>query len=201
MLTIHSFISANANSRDTLKITPRMLTRLLSFHQVMPSFLDFIGVFGRQTKARHIQFSSFRDQDLVSRPPATLVLPSLDRSGRQFQMCYNLKSVRRDSENDPWSVVQTAAHHQFDVKTGNALWIFTQGHWDLKDRVNEMTTGAWRPGDYGLDFNTVPKCFESTLRTHLLFCEWSTENWNDYMAQVEDQLEQEVHVADIYRWN
>jgi len=183
----YSFISANGHSRDTLKITRLMLTRLFSYCQVMHSFLDFISVFGLQEKPRDIRFSSFREQNLVSRPDPSLASPILGRSERQYQLCYNLKSVGRYEKS--WSTRQAAIYHQFDVN-GNAVWIITQGHWDIKDRIADMTGVRGRERDR--KFGKVFECFRSSLSVHLLLCEWSIENWRFYLQSLEDSIEKEV---------
>jgi hypothetical protein len=153
----------------------------------MPNYLDFLGVFGKQERPRHIRFSSFREQDLVSRnPPASLDLPRFGRNGCQYQLCFNLKSVALFKGE--WTVRQAATHHQFDFKNGNTLWIFAQGHWDLKDQINAMTD-MWCPGDHGLQFNTTADCFRSTFTIHRLFFEWSNTNWGEYLASIEDDVE------------
>src|ERR1700722_813047 len=83
------------HSRKSLNITRRMLLRILSYHQVMPAYLDFISVFGSQDDPKDLRFSGFREQTLISKgdkirgPEVT----SLGRSGRQIQLCYNLKAV------------------------------------------------------------------------------------------------------------
>jgi hypothetical protein len=161
----------------------------------MPSILDFISVFGHQQKSRHIQFSSFREQDLVSRTPAELKISSLERSGKQYQICFNLKSALFNDENQSWSVVQAAAYHQFDCESGTALWMFVQGHWDMKNRISSMTPDSWKPGDHGLKFDTNADCFRSTFRIHLSYCEWSMENWNERLAWIEDQVEIAVSLS------
>jgi len=184
----YSFISANGHSRDTLKITQPMLTRLFSYYQVTHNYLDFISVFGLQEKPRDIRFSSFREQNLVSRPDPNLDFPSLGRSGQRYQLCYNLKSVNRYEKS--WSPRQAAIHHQFDVKNGNTLWIITQGHWDLKDRVADMTGIKGREKDR--TFGTVSECFRASLSVHLLLCEWSIENWRFYLQSLEDSIEKDV---------
>jgi hypothetical protein len=166
-----------------------MLRRLLSFHQIMPNILDFISVFGVQAKPRHIQFSSFREQNLVSRRVDELEIPHLARSGRQYQICYNLKSVIFDAEFKQWNVAQAAAYHQFDCQTARTLWIFVQGEWDMRDRISSMTQDSWKPGDHGLNFQNGPDCFMSTIQIHLSFCEWAMESWTEHLAQIEDHVE------------
>src|SRR4051812_6406937 len=92
---LFSFLSSglNGHSRKPLAVTRKMLTRILSYHQVMPSYLDFMAVFGRQSDARDLRFSGFREQTLFSNPSLMPSEPGLGRSGVQFQLCYNLKSV------------------------------------------------------------------------------------------------------------
>jgi len=84
--TTFRFLSANSHSRNTLKITRVMLQRLLTYHQVMYNFIDFIGVFGMQESPKDIRFSSFREQVSVSGPIRELELPTLGRTGHQYQI-------------------------------------------------------------------------------------------------------------------
>src|SRR5436190_1946501 len=114
-----------------------MLLRILTFHQVMASCLDFISVFGTQSKPRDLRFSGFHEQTLLSSPPCAPATPELHRSGRHYQLCYNLKSVAVVTSEDAlvkssWSIRQAAFHHQFDVAEGNALWIVAKGDKELK---------------------------------------------------------------------
>jgi hypothetical protein len=173
-----------------------MLQRLLTYHEVMPNFLDFLGVFQRHEKPRHIRFSSFRDQDLVSsNQPNLMELLKLGRSGRQYQICYNLKSV--EQFENKWSVRQAAAHHQFDFKNGNTLWMFAQGHWDLQGQLNAMISPTWVPGDRGLKFDSIQDCFRSTFTIHQMFIEWSNRKWKEYLASIEDDVEALVSICII----
>ncbi|TDZ20068.1 putative serine/threonine-protein kinase MPS1-like protein [Colletotrichum orbiculare MAFF 240422] len=50
------------HSRARLNITRSMLTEILTFHQVMPDYLDFLLAFGLQSDPRDLSFSSFREQ-------------------------------------------------------------------------------------------------------------------------------------------
>src|SRR6187402_2626297 len=110
-----------------------MLLRILRYHQVMPGYLDFMAVFGSQNENRDLRFSGFREQTSITKPSRALEMRNLGRSGRQFQLCYNLKAVAckslpgTDLSEQQWSVRQAAIHHQFDVEEGTTLWIVTQG--------------------------------------------------------------------------
>ncbi|ERF69788.1 hypothetical protein EPUS_07044 [Endocarpon pusillum Z07020] len=187
------------HSRRPLNITRQMLIRIASYHQVMPEYLDFISVFGQQSSSRELRFSGFREQVLLSKPVKGLSMPSLGRSGRQYQLCYNLKSVACLSAADTtlkqkeWSIRQAAFYHQFDVGHGTTLWIVTKGDLEIKERLQEMTGKDGRPEDRA--FGTPEECFRSSLAVHLLYCHWSTEAWRWYLQWLEDVTDHESHIA------
>jgi hypothetical protein len=171
-----------------------MLLRILTYHQVMPGYLDFLFVFGSQAKARDLRFSGFREQSTITKRGPEI--RTLGRSGRQYQLSYNLKAVACKSaaitniSEQEWSIRQAAVHHQFDVEEGSALWIVTQGNLSLKERVTEMTAAHGRPEDRA--FTTPEECFKTTLTTHLLYCHWSIEEWRWYIQWLEEVIEKEV---------
>jgi hypothetical protein len=123
----------------------------MTYHQVMPAYLDFMFVFGSQSDANDLRFSGFREQVQLKPHPACLSIPGLGRSGRHYQLCYNLKSVYRKKQShenvklDEWSIRQAAVYHQFDVEHGTTLWIVTKGGRDLLDRYEELTGSNGRP--------------------------------------------------------
>lgn len=190
-----SFLWAG-DSRKSLNISQRMLVRILSYHQVMPGYLDFMFVFGLQSEPRDLRFSGFREQTLLTTPPCGPAVPGLGRSGRQFQICYNLKSVACSSatsisaKQKSWSIRQAAFHHQFDVLEGTTLWIVTKGNLDIKTRVENMTGKDGRPDDRA--FDSPEDSFKSSLAVHLLYCHWSGEEWRWYIQWLEDVIDQEV---------
>ena len=176
-----------------------MLTFLMTYHQVMPAYLDFILVFGAQSEPRDLRFSGFREQTMISSHTRGLQIPRLGRSGRQYQLCYNLKSVALKTEDpedlalNEWSIRQAAFHHQFDVEEGTSLWIVTKGNEDLLERFTELTGKGGRPEDKS--FGTAGQCFRSSLATHLLFCHWSTEDWRFHILWVETVIENATAMA------
>ncbi|KAL8972469.1 MAG: hypothetical protein Q9197_002762 [Variospora fuerteventurae] len=178
------FISGG-NSREPLKISRRMLTRILTYHQVMPCYLDFMSVFGRSKSARELRFSGFRAQVLLKNPTPDSAMPDLGRSGRLFQMCYNLKSVARVPDEKACSV--------FDIEKGTALWIVTNGNLEIKDRIKMLTGKDGRAEDRA--FDTPEQCLKSSLAVHLLHCHWSTEDWRWYVQSLEDQIDTETEIA------
>ena len=165
----------------------------------MPCYLDYISVFGSHEFARDLRFSGFREQILLDRSVARLPIPDLGRSGRQFQLCYNLKAGARASDTptaagrNEWHIRQAAFHHQFDVDEGTTLWIVTKGNLDIKERIQSLTGEEGRDEDRA--FATPEQCFRSSLPVHLLYCQWSTEEWRWYIQSLEDDIDQEVRKA------
>jgi hypothetical protein len=183
-----------------------MLVRILTYHQVLPVYLDFMFVFGSQSEPRDLRFSGFREQTMlrVPTPPHESVVTELGRSGRHYQLCYNLKCVTLKTKNEvdlslnEWSIRQAAIHHQFDVVHGTTLWIVTKGrHPDLGERFREMTGKNGRPEDKS--FGTLDRCFRSSLSAHLLYCHWCTEDWRWYIGWMEEVIEDEVTPAEHFK--
>jgi hypothetical protein len=173
-----------------------MLARTLSYHQVMPSYIDFMCLFGLSSKPRDLRFSSFREQTLLGDSSHGLAIPGLGRSGRQFQLCYNLKAPFSSSatvctlKEKQWSIRQAAVHHQFDVIEGTTLWIITKGNLEVKETVQKVTGRTGRPQDRA--FNTAEQCFISSLAIHLLLCHWSADEWRWYIQWLEQVVDNEV---------
>ena len=191
---MNSFLYGD-HSLAPLKITRKMLVRILSYYQVMPSYLEFLLVFGIHRHSREKRFSAFRSECLLGGQNPTLDV--LGRSGKQFQLCYNLKAVARWTDpgqlvptDSHWSIRQGAVHHQFDVCKGNSLWIITRAGLDIKQRIESLTGKTGRSEDR--EFQTPEQCFKSSLAVHLLLCHWSSENWRTYFQWLEDTVENEV---------
>lgn len=172
-----------------------MLVEILSFHQVMPDYLDFILVFGLQSHHRDLGFCSFREKTNLKSPREVCRIDSLARSGRQYQICYNLKGVTCTSRDpmDPvsqYSIRQAAIYHRFDIVGGNTVWIVTKGRRDVYDRFKELTGKTARPEDRS--FQTPEECFRSSLSAHLLFCHWATEDWRGYVKWLDNVIDDKV---------
>lgn len=184
------------HSRAKLKLTKAMLLDILTFHQVMPAFLDFLYMFGQQSEPTDLQFSGFREQVVLTNPPNGLVHTSLGRSGRHYQICYNLKCVALKVENksnflmNEWSIRQAVFHHQFDIVNGNTLWIVVKGNLDIQQRFKAMTDTNARPQDKS--FGTPEECLRSSLSAHLMYCHWATEDWRWYIGWLEKAVDAEV---------
>ena len=169
-----------------------MLTRVLSYHQVSAEYLEFLFAFGQQTDPVDLSFSGFRAH--VS--PATVSVPvgadveALGRSGKQLQLCYNLKTIEIKSAPDTdvskqdWSIRHVAVYHQLDLKTGKTLWILTRGGLDIRDAVQRLTDNQADPKNR--TFDSVESSFQASFAPHILCSHWAVENWRWYLRWREE---------------
>ncbi|PSN67391.1 hypothetical protein BS50DRAFT_634765 [Corynespora cassiicola Philippines] len=174
-----------------------MFNFLLSYHQVPHHFLDFVFPFGRQVEARDFHFSGLREDFCLDSTHYGTELEELGRSGREIRFSYNLRSVEchESTEKDPrkppeaqqvldWSIRQTAIYHSFDVETGRSFWINIKGNSVLEERIkdaDEQSSSSCA--------RSRSETFRKSLATHLLFCDWSGENWRWYINDLEEKFE------------
>ena len=166
-----------------------MLMFTLTYHQVMPAFVDFLFPFGRQQNAQDFQFSGFRHEDRLSFEERGLKLPELGRSGRDIRMCYNLKAVEpsKGQAEWSWSVRQTATYHSFDVETGKAFWTIVKGDQLIKRRMEAVT----KPGSFRIleSLNSLAGSFSASLAAHLVLFDWCREHLRWYLNFLEERLQ------------
>jgi hypothetical protein len=162
-----------------------------SYHQIMPSFLDFLFSYGAQHHAKDFFFTGFRHETRLSVGDRGPSIPALGRSGRSLQLCYSLRSVEAsyDQEKWPWSIRGTAAHHAFDFETGRTSWLMVKGEGgaSMKERVQSETTSGHTSGFK--NFDTRDQAFSSTFSSHLLLCNWAAENWRWYINYMEQEVQ------------
>ncbi|KAE9381149.1 hypothetical protein N431DRAFT_538899 [Stipitochalara longipes BDJ] len=179
------------NSRERLYTSRKLLTYILTYHQVMSSFLDFLFSFGCQEGPRDINFSDFRQDSRLYPSYSRLELPELGRSGIELRMCYNLKSVEPNKYQPdmPWTIRQTAVYHSLDMVTGNAFWVIVKGNKLIKDRI-EAATNTSEVNLDALDFQGNP--LAASLGTHSIICDWCSESWRWYLSYLEETLREET---------
>src|SRR5436190_779183 len=178
------------HSRERLSVTRKMLLSILTYHQVMPTFLDFIFSYGRQQYAQDFHFSGFRHETRMSEPERRLEIPELDRSGRDIQVCYSVRSVERsESQQDwPWSIRQTSVFHSFDFESGQATWIVVKGDQSMKNRIISATeTQSTVEPNF---FATHDQAFSSTFAAHSILCDWSGEDCRWYINFLEGSVQE-----------
>jgi hypothetical protein len=175
---------------DPLDISLLSLQRLLNYHQVMPSVIEFLGVYGdRSGLDKELLFSGFRTEVVLSNPLSGNVIPEIGRSGRQYQMCYNLKTVvlkpNNGRESKEWKIRQEAIHHQFDVGSGHQFWLFGDPHSPMQRKIDEMI----KPKKGSTDiFKNFGSAFKSSLEVHLKAAQWATEGWRQYVLFLEQKI-------------
>jgi hypothetical protein len=173
------------HSRASLRISRTMLNFLFSYHQVMPALMDFIFPFGKQIHAEDFYFSGFREESRLDPRQRGLQIMQLGRSGKEIRICYNLRSVEELPSKDrpAYSIRQSAMYHSFDLETGQSLWINVKGNKLIRDRVTD-TEATIAPAS-----KSRSEAFSASLNVHLLFCDWSVENWRWYINDLESQLQ------------
>lgn len=164
-----------------------MFLYALTYHQVMPEFLEFIFPFGWQEYQEDFHFTGFRGETRLLGPERGLNIGMLERSGQDFRVCYALKSVENSSDEGwPWSIRQTATYHSFEADTGKMFWILVKGNELMKDRIQDATESA-EPKRY--QTRSTGSAFAATLETHLVVCDWALEKWRWYLNFLEKRLE------------
>ena len=176
------------HSRARLKVTRYMLVTAFTYHQVMASFVDFLFSFGKQDYPKDFHFSGLYDETHLSGDQPCLSLPDLGRSGTDFKMCYNLKSVESSGSQPqfPWSVRQLAVYHSFDVVTGKSFWTVIKGDALIKRRIKAATEPSGHPN---LDLSSVLQSFLVTLTVQLIIFDWCREQWRWYISYLEELQE------------
>lgn len=178
-----------------LRLSAIMLLRLLSFYQVNPHFLDFLYAYASpHAEDRELHFSGFRTEKTLINPVSGTKVPELGRSGRRFQLCYNLKTAAPKPGGN-WKIRQAAFHHQFDVGQATQLWIIGDPHAALKDRIGELYCDK---NTYDTSFSTLEQAFRSSLETHIAFAQWATSEWRWNVRFLEQGAEDLVRHRQLF---
>lgn len=189
-----SFVhSLGQNSRDCLDTTQEMLLLAFYFLQIIPEFLDFLFLFGRQEQAMDLYFSAFRQNSRMHTQEQGLTIPGWSWSGFELQLCYGLKSVEPSAGQTalPWSIRHYAIHHTFDIVYVRTSWILIKGNKDIENRIRAATSTR-TPNEFS-SFDNINSAFVAALGIHLLLCAWSAENWRWYIKSLEQELDRLTH--------
>ncbi|KAH7175263.1 hypothetical protein EDB81DRAFT_769547 [Dactylonectria macrodidyma] len=191
----HIFVQAS-DSRAPLNCSWESFSNILAFHQISPSFLDYVHSFGQSELPKDYSMTGFFSEDsLAISEDDTLKIPELGRSGRELRVSYLLRSVELTSEEDdgnnaekkwPWRVRQMAIYHSFDFVTGRALWLNIKTNSLMKETITEAVVEL--PELKASSLGNLASRFEATLATHLIFADWCDSNWrcciNDFEADL-----------------
>lgn len=170
----------------------------------MPNFLDYLYVFGgRHGEDRERRFSAFRSENDCLTPHPNLKIPALNRTGKRFQICYNLKTINLKSavntdngDIEDWKIRQAAFHHQFDVEAVTQLWIVAEPQREFRQLVGDQ----FHEGrDHGGKFASFAQAFKTSLDVHLACGRWANEKWRwciHYLERMVDEMvRNETHPA------
>lgn len=187
------------NSRARLELTQEDFSYIVSYHQVIPPFLDLIFTCGRQEKIQDFHYTAFRHENYLRGDESCLQsgsnIMSLGRSGRQIQHCYNLHSAERSGGEWGWSIRQTVVFHSFDIGTGKSVWIFVKGNDTIQDRIKKATRSTRSTGMNANSHQTLTGSFRATLIVHAHLMEWCGEKWRWYINEMEDRLRKKAKIA------
>ena len=165
-----------------------MLNLVLSYHQVLPDFIDFLIPFGKQRGAHDFHFTCLRQRTRLSTRSQGLSIPELGWSGRDIQLCYNLKSVEysKESEDNPWSIRHCAVSHTFDVENARTSWILIKGNDLMQQRITQASSVRGLPELREVD--SLDKAFAASLVVHTILCDWAAEDWRWYINFLEEKF-------------
>ncbi|KAI1807216.1 hypothetical protein F4811DRAFT_559992 [Daldinia bambusicola] len=178
------FLRSKSN-REALGCSKDQLTLLLTHHQVMPSFLDFILTFC--TRERPVTHAIFRHENYLEKNSKRFSIPLLKRSGIQIQHAFNLLSVERADdimEKNQWPLRQVAAYYSFDVTNGRSLWIVLKGNPLIARRIVSAMEHQRRLRATAI--TDAETSFIAALEVHMIMIDWCSENWTEYIEHLEE---------------
>lgn len=117
-------------------------------------------------------------------------MPQLGRSGQDYHMCFNLKSVERTFTNShmPWSLRQIVVYHSYDTLTGQAFWIILKGNSAMKDDLEKSVPRRQQQDQDS--YSTLIQSFSATIQVLLEVCQWTRQGWRWYINHLETRLDQ-----------
>ncbi|KAI1747623.1 hypothetical protein F4782DRAFT_419012 [Xylaria castorea] len=176
-----------------LEMTRDCLLRILTYHQVMPTYIDFLLVYGAEEEDRELRYNAFRTQTTCVNPELGNIIPDLNRSGRQHEICYNLKAVtpkdpsKTQLAGNRWRIRQAAIYHRLDLGTGSALWIIADPREAVKKLIGEILPEG--PVPKGFHFDSVSMSFNSSLDTHKALAQWASDEWRWHLQSLEATID------------
>lgn len=201
IVAAHSFV-VSESALSPLNLTRDALLRILTYHQVMPAYIDFLLVYGTRDESQVMRFTGFRSRTTLQNPIPGCTIANLHRSGRQHELCYNLKAVamkesgKFQNPRSRWRIRQAAIYHRFDLGSGTALWIIGDPRETVKNDLEEVLPEGPVPKEF--KFGTVPDAFMASLDTHLVLVNWASASWRWHIQDIEEAIDEMTRPAILF---
>lgn len=161
------------------------LTYLLSYHQVMPSFVEFC--FELKSREDPVSTTLFRQEDLIRNHVSEGSKKHHSHTGMQIQHAFSLLGLEEEKTADDyaWPFRHVTIYHSFDTKSGKAFWIIIKGNRVIRDLITTSKRGAQSVEAEAMKMPS--RAFVASLRIQQQVLEWSTHHWGDYIDYLESQ--------------
>lgn len=177
------------DSRSPVGCTRKQLQFLLTYHQVMPSFLDFVFLFKGRENA--LAQAIFRHENYLEKDSPKFNVPTIGRSSVLVQHAFNILSVekpmskRGQDQITEWPLRHATVYHAFDLQNGRALWAVLKGNNIMGNRIK---SAIGQHKDLKPDAMSSPeRSFVASLHIHMIALEWCAENWGQYIDHLGEQ--------------
>lgn len=172
------------------------MNTILTFHQVPPTFLDFLFTFGAQMEPIDAGLAQFQFDDAIFSEKRATAIPELGRSGFAIRHSFLLRAPELDKRADtpwPWYIRQVAVYHSFDIKCCRSLWITVKGNDLLQKRIRDDTK------DLGLIKAStkadLTSQWQTALDTHMIYFRYIEENWRWIVRDMEEFIRKRLAKA------
>ncbi|KAH7029580.1 uncharacterized protein B0I36DRAFT_411571 [Microdochium trichocladiopsis] len=197
-----------------LRVKAGMAKLLFTYHQVHSYYLYFMGFHVQYGMAMslHDNYGSFHGDDSLEE--RSLAIPELGRSGHRIRLSYALRTamwqrpthmeMQRRNENltvdeihkkedHEWCKPEAIVHHQFDLITGNSLWIITTARLDTEGSKKSpiwerFLSPLFNEKNKSQAFETPQSALQANFDVHLRLAHWSIGEWSEFIQHMESSL-------------
>ncbi|KAL8420359.1 hypothetical protein RB594_003228 [Gaeumannomyces avenae] len=189
---------ASEERKGVLPCGREMLNKLLTYFQVDHSFIEAIRSFENAPGFARLSSVPFWCRSTALAPARQTAPPgSQCRSGGDISMSFTLHTIRPD-DYGRWPIERRAVYGRLDFETGRSTWlVVSDNDWkarigcSVRERIQKMLDShplAAIGSDLGEE--TVAERFEAFLEHYLFLITWCEENWRDFMAAVDTEVDQ-----------
>jgi len=178
-----------------------MLLKLMAHHHVSPCYLKLITSFCYDSTASDPNIGSFYSKTYFKSFGPKVA--RLGRSGRHFQMAFQLTSYYKDSDrvdNETrftWAKYRAAVYHHFDIEEARSLWIITTPR---RSEPRSEERELWRGIDESANksfatASTHEAWLKANLGVFLALADWSWSRWCVYVYHIGNEATEIVSPA------